>query len=67
VQRGLCFIALAVAGVLLVLFLADLVLGFSGQKDLAPFKHFSMLADVVFAVCSGAIAVMSFLTLKEQV
>ncbi len=66
-QKGLCIIALAISAVIFILFLADLGLGFAGQKVIAPFKNFSTMADIVFVVCSGIIAVLSWFTLKEQV
>ena len=66
-QKGLCIIALAVSAVIFVLFLADLILGLANQETLAPFKYFSLIADIVFVICSGITAVMSFFTLREQV
>ena len=38
-QKGLCIIALSVAVVIFILFVADLVLGLSGQAPMAPFKY----------------------------
>ena len=65
-QKGFCIFSLAVAGLVFVLFLADLLFGFLGMPDLAPFKYSSMMMDVVFVVGSGTIAALSFLTYRQQ-
>jgi hypothetical protein len=68
VQKGLCIIALSVAVVIFILFVADLALGLSGQAAMAPFKYApGMIMDIVFAVVSGILAVMSWFTFREQV
>jgi len=67
VQKGLCIIALAISAVIFILFLADLILGVSGQESLAPFKYLGLVCDIVFVICSGITAVLSFFTLREQV
>lgn len=65
-QKGFCIFALAVAGLVCLLFLADLIFGMAGMVQLAPFKYASMVIDIVFAVSAGTIAVMSFLTYRQQ-
>jgi hypothetical protein len=68
VQKGLCIIALSVAVVIFILFVADLVLGLSGQAAMAPFKYApGMIMDIVFVVVSGILAAMSWTTFREQV
>jgi hypothetical protein len=67
VQKGLCIVPLTIAVIVFALFLADLVLGFAGMKELAPFKFSNMIIDIVFVVCSLVLAVMSWFTLREQV
>ncbi len=66
-QKGLCIAALTIAIIVFALFLADLVLGFSGMQQLAPFKFANMYIDIVFVICSLLLAVMSWFTLREQV
>ena len=67
-QKGLCIIALSIAVVILILFLADLILGLSGQSAIAPFKYaLGMIVDLVFVVVAGIIAAMSWATFKKQV
>ena len=66
-QKGLCYIALTISAIVFLLFLADLILGLSGMAQLAPFKYASMVTDIIFAVASLILAVMSFYTLRKQV
>jgi hypothetical protein len=67
VQKGLCIVALSVSVVVLVLFLADLILGLSGLNHLAPFKFANLILDVVFIVCAAILGALSWFTMKEQV
>ena len=67
VQKGLCIAALTIAVIVFALFLADLILGFAGMEPIAPFKFADWIIDVVFVVCSLILAIMSWLTLREQV
>jgi len=60
VQKGLCIAALAISVIVFALFLADLILGLAGMNEVAPFKYAN-------SVCSLALALMSWFTLKEQV
>ena len=66
-QKGLCIVALIIAVIVCALFLADLILGMSGQIRLAPFKYASMVTDIVFVLCSGILAAMSWVTFRKQV
>lgn len=65
--KGLCITALTISVIVLVLFLADLILGLAGMVNLAPFKYNNMVMDIIFIVCSGSLAVMSWSTFREQV
>jgi len=67
VQKGLCIAALTIAVIVFALFLADLILGLAGMNQIAPFKYANMIIDIVFVVCSLVLAIMSWLTLREQV
>lgn len=67
VQKGLCIAALTIAVIVFALFLADLILGLAGMTQIAPFKFANMIIDIVFIICSLALAAMSWFTLREQV
>ena len=66
-QKGLCYIALTLSVVVFIFFLLDLGLGFFGMAQTAPFKFASWFTDVVFLISSATLAVLSFLTLREQI
>ncbi len=66
-QKGFCIFALAVSGLVFLLFAADLVFGMAGMNSVAPFKYASMITDIVFAVCSGIVAALSWMTYRQQV
>ena len=67
-QKGLCIIALSIAVVIFILFLADLILGLSGQNAIAPFKYApGMIVDLVFLIVAGVLGAMSWATFKKQV
>ena len=66
-QKGLCIAALTISVIVFVLFLADLILGLAGMNEIAPFKYADMTIDIVFSVCSLALALMSWFTFREQV
>ena len=65
--KGLCITALAISVIVFVLFAADLILGLAGMENLAPFKYNDMVMDIIFIVCSGSLALMSWFTFREQV
>lgn len=65
--KVLCIIALVISLLTFVLFLADLLMGMSGNLALAPFKYSNMIVDIVFVASSGILAVLSWFTLREQV
>lgn len=66
-QKGLCIAALTISGIVFVLFLLDLLMGFAGADQLAPFKNANMTIDIVFVITSLVLGLMSFFTLREQV
>jgi hypothetical protein len=57
--KALCITGTVVAGVLLVIFAADLSLGY-------PFGKASWIMDVCFIVCSLVLGYLSWATLREQ-
>jgi hypothetical protein len=60
--KALCITGLAVAAVLFVLFLWDLVT----PVWLAPFKRANPMMDISFVLCSAGLGFLSWLTWKEQ-
>lgn len=60
--KALCWTGMVIAILVLALFLFDLVV----PAGLAPFKKSSILLDVLFVLCAGALAYLSWSTLKEQ-
>ncbi len=67
-QKVLCIIGMICGILVLLLFLSDLILHFAGMATLSPMKGFSpYFLDVIFTLGGGALAVVSFLTFREQV
>jgi len=56
--KVLCYSGIATAGMLLILFSLDLVIG-------VPFKKADTVMDIVFLVSSTGLGLISWLTLKE--
>lgn len=67
-QKVLCIIGMICGILVLLLFLSDIILHFAGMATLSPMKGFSpYLLDLVFVLGGGALAVVSFMTFREQV
>ncbi|MFG0288654.1 MULTISPECIES: hypothetical protein [Rhodopirellula] len=64
--KALCLLSLVASILLLVLFGADLIMGFAGMQDAAPMQSTSMLMDLAFLIFAGALAYLSFTTYREQ-
>ena len=66
-EKGLCWGAAVVGGLLLVLFLLDMVLSLMGQEmqPYAPFGGIDMFVDVVCAIASGLLLYISIDALRE--
>ena len=60
--KALCWAGLVIAILVLLLFLFDLVM----PSSLAPFQKESVVLDVLFIICAGALGALSWFTLKEQ-
>ncbi len=58
--KALCYTGMAIAGLLLLLFGADLAVGIPFRK-----AHFWM--DAVFIVCAGVLGYLSWSTYREQI
>ena len=59
----LCLGGLVVAGLVFLLFLVDLIMGFVGMGAL--FNYRSILMDIVFMVCSGILGYIAWTSLRE--
>ena len=57
--KALCIVGLAVAGLIVVMFAADLAIKF-------PFQRASVVMDVSLIVCAGLLGLISWLTFREQ-
>jgi arginine exporter protein ArgO len=64
--KALCLISLVASILVVVLFLADMVLGLLGMQDLAPLSSAKPWMDVVFIVAGGVLIFMSWTTYREQ-
>lgn len=64
--KALCLISLVAAILLLVLFLADLIMGLAGMANMAPLGAASILMDIGFLIFAGLLAYLSFTTYREQ-
>jgi hypothetical protein len=59
----LCLGGLVVAGLVLLLFLVDLIMSLAGMGALFNYK--SLLMDIAFIVCSGILGYLSWTSFKE--
>ncbi|MDO4550697.1 MAG: hypothetical protein Q4C96_05545 [Planctomycetia bacterium] len=57
--KSLCMFGLALAAIILLVFLVDISLGF-------PFSRYSILMNVIFMAVSLVLAWLSWKTFKEQ-
>ena len=64
--KALCLISLVASILIVVLFLADAIMGMAGMTDVAPLQSASLLMDITFAVLGGAMVFMSWKTYREQ-
>jgi hypothetical protein len=64
--KALCLTSLVVAIIIVVLFLADAVMGFMGMATMAPLRSANMLMDITFIILGSVLAYMSFVTWREQ-
>ncbi len=63
--RVFCLAGLVVAGLVVLLFLMDLIFGLIGLTYLAPFKLANVTMDIVFLICAGILAFLSWSSLRE--
>ena len=65
--KALCISALAISILVLILFLADLVLGLANARSIAPLRGESFVLDVVFVICAAVLGFLSWTTFRKQV
>jgi hypothetical protein len=66
-QKVLCIIGMFCGILVLLLFLSDLILSFSGMVTVSPLKGYSMMLDSVFIIGGAGLTAVSFFTFREQV
>ena len=59
-QRALCMVGMAVAIILVILFLLDLIVGI-------PFRQASFLMDILMLICAAGLGYVSWATFQEQI
>lgn len=64
--KAICLISLVASILVVVLFLADMAMGFLGMEDMAPLRSADKLMDFVFVVAGAALISMSWMTYREQ-
>jgi ABC-type nickel/cobalt efflux system permease component RcnA len=64
--KALCLSSLVASILVVVLFLADAVLGLLGMQDLAPMRAANLMMDIAFILVGSAMIFMSWRTFREQ-
>jgi len=64
--KALCLISLVASILIVVLFLADAIMGMVGAADVAPLRSANLTMDIVFVVLGSALIFMSWTTYREQ-
>ena len=65
--KALCLFSLVVAAIIFLLFTADFGMTMAGMKDTAPLDGADTMMDISFMVLSVILAVLSWMTFREQV
>jgi hypothetical protein len=63
--KALCLTGLVIAILVLLLFVFDLIVSLAGQGALSPFRGTSISMDVIFMVCAGMLAYLSWSAFRE--
>jgi len=64
--KALCLISLVASILVVVLFLADAVLGMAGMSEIAPLGSASLMMDLAFVIFGAAMIYLSYSTYREQ-
>ena len=65
--KALCMSGMAVAILIAMLFLADLVGYLVGADQMAPFRGVNITMDIAMIVCAAFLGVASWLTFRVQI
>jgi hypothetical protein len=63
--KALCLTGLVIAILVFLIFFLDLLFGMLGMLSFAPFKMSSVMMDLIFLLCSGGLAFLSWTSFKE--
>lgn len=64
--KVICLISLVASILVVVLFLADMAMGFLGMQEMAPLRSANKMMDLVFVIAGAALISMSWMTYREQ-
>ena len=65
--KGLCWAGIFIAGLVMLVFLTDLIAGLVGLDALGFFRGASRMMDIVFVICAAGLGYLAWSTLQEQV
>ena len=63
--KALCLTGLVIAILVFLIFFFDLLFGMLGMTSFAPFKMSSLLMDLIFLLCAGGLAFLSWTSFRE--
>ena len=64
--KALCLISLVASILIVVLFLADALMGMLGMADMAPLRSANLMMDIAFILVAAAMIFLSWSTYREQ-
>ena len=64
--KALCLVGMVISVLVFLVFLSDIIFGVAGQPDLAPFRLQSVVMDILFLIASAGLALMAWVTFREQ-
>jgi len=64
--KAICLVSLVASILVVVLFLADMAMGFLGMQEMAPLRSANKVMDLVFVIAGAALISMSWMTYREQ-
>ena len=64
--KALCLISLVASILVVVLFLADAVMGLLGMAEIAPLRSANMMMDIAFVIIGAIMIYLSWSTYREQ-
>ena len=64
--KALCLLSLVASILVIVLFIADMAMGFLGKEQIAPMRYASPMMDITFIILGGIMCYLSWSTYREQ-